>query len=489
MGKLLTLFSLMLWAPVVLAVPISYQGQLQDQAGPFTGIADMEFQLFASLLDDDAVGDPISKEGVPVSDGLFQVELDFGPVFGSDPLYLSISVDGEVLTPRQQITAAPVARYALSAPGSSVWESQDDGVAYATDGLALSFLPAPDIEDGPVILMGHPANEAASGATVSGGGSAAQPNRATGTYASVSGGRENWASGFGATIPGGEENRATVTSATVGGGLRNQATGVRSTVSGGFVNQALGTAAAAGGGSGNRAQGDNATVPGGLNNQALGNYSFAAGRRARAAQDGAFVWADSTDADFASTGEDQFLIRASGGVGINTNDPNGFDLAVGGHAAKPGGGSWTTFSDARLKRNIQPVSEGPESLLERLLALNAYSFEYTRDAVDTRLGLPGRQIGLLAQEVKDVFPEWVGSDENGYFYVTERGTTAIMVEALRELRDSQDRQLAELRSENGELRRQVAANSQLAERNAELEQRLAALESLLLDDRAVAVGQ
>ena len=89
---------------------------------------------------------------------------------------------------------------------------------------------------------------------------------------------------------------------------------MRSTVSGGFVNQALGTAAAVGGGSGNRAQGDAATVPGGLSNQALGDYSFAAGRRARAVQDGAFVWADSTNENFDSTVQDQFRTRAGGGV-------------------------------------------------------------------------------------------------------------------------------------------------------------------------------
>jgi hypothetical protein len=36
---------------------------------------------------------------------------------------------------------------------------------------------------------------------------------------------------------------------------------------------------------------------------------------------GAFVWADSTAADFSSTTNDQFLVRASGGVGINTTNP------------------------------------------------------------------------------------------------------------------------------------------------------------------------
>jgi hypothetical protein len=66
-----------------------------------------------------------------------------------------------------------------------------------------------------------------------------------------------------------------------------------------------------------------ATIPGGRDNAVGANasYAFAAGRRAVANHTGAFVWADSTDADFASTGTNQFLIRASGGVGIGTGNP------------------------------------------------------------------------------------------------------------------------------------------------------------------------
>jgi hypothetical protein len=62
-------------------------------------------------------------------------------------------------------------------------------------------------------------------------------------------------------------------------------------------------------------------IPGGQDNRAKGNRSFAAGRRAKADHDGTFVWADGTDADFASTGVQQFLIRAGGGVGIGTTSP------------------------------------------------------------------------------------------------------------------------------------------------------------------------
>jgi hypothetical protein len=72
--------------------------------------------------------------------------------------------------------------------------------------------------------------------------------------------------------------------------------------------------ATVGGGYGNTASGLAAAVPGGELNTAQGNYSFAAGYRAKANHIGAFVWADSTDADFASTAADQFAVRANGGA-------------------------------------------------------------------------------------------------------------------------------------------------------------------------------
>ncbi len=72
-----------------------------------------------------------------------------------------------------------------------------------------------------------------------------------------------------------------------------------------------------------RARGTSATALGFVS-AADGNFSFAAGSRAVAAHNGTFVWADATSAtrDFASTDEQQFLIRAVGGVGIGTNAPS-----------------------------------------------------------------------------------------------------------------------------------------------------------------------
>ena len=163
-------------------------------------------------------------------------------------------------------------------------------------------------------------------ATVGGGDS----NNAANSYATVGGGQNNrvgpFAIGFGGvhgTIGGGQENIANGENApTVGGGQFNQALGRVSTIAGGNGNIADGIQGpTVGGGYFNHAGGLFSTVPGGISNLATGDYSFAAGRSARAEHIGSFVWSDSTSGPpandpFESTADNQFAIRATGGVRI-----------------------------------------------------------------------------------------------------------------------------------------------------------------------------
>lgn len=143
-------------------------------------------------------------------------------------------------------------------------------------------------------------------------------------YATIGGGRGNTvdtdAADF-ATISGGQNNEATGHDSAIGGGEGNVASDVSTTVAGGHGNAATATDASVGGGVGNEARGEGATVPGGRENTASGSFSMAAGRRGKATDDGTFVWADSTYSDFGSTGADQFLVEADGGVGLGTNSP------------------------------------------------------------------------------------------------------------------------------------------------------------------------
>ena len=48
----------------------------------------------------------------------------------------------------------------------------------------------------------------------------------------------------------------------------------------------------------------------------------------------------------------------------------------------------------------------------------------------------------IAQEVEDVFPDWVETSGHDYKMLTFRGFEALTVEALRELREENDRRLA-----------------------------------------------
>lgn len=140
-------------------------------------------------------------------------------------------------------------------------------------------------------------------------------------FATVAGGTFNVASGQRSAVGGGFANTASGESATVAGGNSNTASGVQATVAGGNSNNSAGLYATIGGGFDNTASGNWSTVPGGRLNEAVGDHSLAAGRKAKANHGGAFVWADGTDADFASTATNQFLVRAGGGVGLGTNQP------------------------------------------------------------------------------------------------------------------------------------------------------------------------
>jgi hypothetical protein len=65
-------------------------------------------------------------------------------------------------------------------------------------------------------------------------------------------------------------------------------------------------------------------------------------------------------------------------------------------------------------------------------------------------------MGLVAQEVEKVFPDWVESGPDGYKRVTVRGLEALVVEALRQLRVEKDTQLQALQSRMAEQEKELA---------------------------------
>jgi hypothetical protein len=101
----------------------SYQGRISDASGPINGTADLIVTLFNAQSGGAAVGTANNLSNIAVSDGLFTTALDFGvDAVASDARWLEIAVRSPAgsgtyttLTPRQPLTAAPVAWYAMRA--------------------------------------------------------------------------------------------------------------------------------------------------------------------------------------------------------------------------------------------------------------------------------------------------------------------------------------------------------------------------------------
>lgn len=304
--------------------------------------------------------------------------------------------------------------------------------------------------DGPNIAMGHASNVAGGvgvrGATVSGGGFAAQPNLATALYATVggginnkaqqggstvSGGSDNTASGNSATVGGGVQNTASVGSATVSGGIQNTASGGSAAVGGGLGNTASGGAAAVAGGNGNVASGQGAMVPGGIGNSAIGSVSFAAGYYARANVDGCFVWADgSTATEFQCNATNRFMARASGGVDFRTNS----SLTTGCSIAA-GGGAWACTSSRETKTDFAALN--PLDVLDRVAQLPLSRWRY-RDEISG-----ARHVGPMAEDFHAAFG--LGDSDKSINVLDASGVALTAIQGLNQLVGKKD---AEIQAQN-----------------------------------------
>lgn len=132
-------------APVVntplVGESFTYQGHLSEEGQPATGNFDFSFELYDASSAGNLLG-TVTLEEVPVSQGLFTVSLDFGaPAFNGQDRWLAIGVrpgsEGGAFTPldpRQAISAAPYASYAVAA-GSLSWGGLSDVPAGFADNV------------------------------------------------------------------------------------------------------------------------------------------------------------------------------------------------------------------------------------------------------------------------------------------------------------------------------------------------------------------
>ncbi len=256
-------------------------------------------------------------------------------------------------------------------------------------------------------------------------------NKASGLRSAIAGGRGNAAQGDGSAVAGGSFNRAGAPFSAIGGGSDNAATGEAAAVAGGKNNQALGEAAAIGGGRENSAGGLRATVPGGSNNAASGAYSLAAGRRAKATQEGSFVWGDATDADIESTAPNQFTVRATGGTRIiSARDGSGVRL-------EPGSGAWNSLSDAASKQGFAPVDG--LAVLEALARMPLSTWGYRSQDPSVR------HIGPTAQDFAAAFG--LGENDRTISTVDADGVALAAIQGLHQLAKQQQAQLQAMQAQ------------------------------------------
>jgi len=104
-------------------------------------------------------------------------------------------------------------------------------------------------------------------------------------------------------------------------------------------------------------------------------------------------------------------------------------------------------SDKRWKKNIKPL----ESSLDKISNLKGVSYEWKTDEYPDVGMTEGKQIGLIAQEVEEVLPELVSEDKDGYKAVSYTKLTAVLVEAVKELKIQNQAQKETLKKQQAEI--------------------------------------
>ena len=164
----------------------------------------------------------------------------------------------------------------------------------------------------------------------------------------------------------------------------------------------------------------------GWNTTANGGASTAMGKETIASDYASTVIGQYNSSGSSATSATSFSTSAPAFViGNGTNSSNksdAFKVLFNGDATVSNDltviGDVVVSSDARLKSNI--VSLG--STLSRLLLIDGKSYE-----------MKGKQkIGVLAQEIKEVFPELVSEDDNEMLAVNYQGLVPVLINALKE---------------------------------------------------------
>lgn len=365
----------------------TYQGRLNDSGNPANGTYDIRAGIYTTNSDGAVFAGPIINSAVAVTNGLFNIFLDYGTgVFDGTPYWLQVAVRTNgastftVLSPRQQLTPSPYAIFAniagnVTGGGSGLtnvnavaldglnagtfWQLGGNNVSsgqilgctnntlldlYANGVRALRLNMGTDASatysNAPNVIGGSSVNQVTTGvvgAVIAGGGSfnlsgGPLPNMVTADFGMIMGGVYNTASGQFSTIIGGSGNTASGDYATAGGFL-SVAAGRWSTISGGNQSYATNDFATVSGGFGNGAQGVATSVGGGEGNTAHGSDATVAGGNQNTASGNSATVGGGENNN--ATAEDATICGGS----YNTADAIGSFIGGGGYDGNYGAGN------------------------------------------------------------------------------------------------------------------------------------------------------
>lgn len=503
--------------------------------GPITGSGTLSIAtggVSSAMIADGAVG------AVDVNTSQLQLRVGGNCAVGSS--IRAIAADGSVTCELAAATNWALAGNSGTSPATNFLGTTDAQALVLRTGNAQSLRLEPSsvlfgsVPNTSNLIAGSQVNGVSPGvrgASVIGGGAvtgseggiqSGGANRATDNYTLAGGGYDNVAGNRNAsttdaafaTALGGASNLAAGEYSVVLGGSDSQARGARDLVLGGNANIADAGSGLVAGGFANTVTGNSAVALGGANNCAGGQHSFAAGSNAVArpaagadagacgavansgdanGDEGTFVWADrSSGASFASSGPNQFLVRADGGMLINTNTlvaPGADDLVlaarvggdndadlrmrtssgrsglifvrdsnggmsfavpslaagadrlsvsggVGGTATLSNGGSWNNASSRTFKTGFTAID--PLDILERVVSLPITRWTY-------RGSEEGTHLGPMAEDFKAAFD--LAGNGQSIATVDADGVALAAIQGLNQ----------KLESENAELRRRLSA--------------------------------
>jgi Chaperone of endosialidase len=146
-----------------------------------------------------------------------------------------------------------------------------------------------------------------------------------------------------------------------------------------------------------------------------------------------------------NTSTDVLTILADGHVGIGTTSADN-TLSVNGSADKPGGGSWGTYSDGRLKT----VNGGFTPGLSQVMKIRPVHYRYK---ADNAMGIrdTDEHIGVVAQDVQKVIPEAVTENSKGYLLVNNDPIIWTMLNAIKEQQGEVQHEEAASKQQQAEL--------------------------------------